>query len=289
MSIGPYLTLSYWQHALFSAEAAQRFLSAVGALFLAAEVFEFFKLLPQDKGGGRALAAMLIVSVLYVLFTRRPVRRVVYRVPKKDFCYEVRIANLLDSPENIVISTNTTFDTDIANGLIAPDSVQGQFTTRFFDGNTAELDRQIGESLKDVPSEAASSPGKKKRYPVGTVAKVKAHGKIFYLLAMAELNQHGTAKSSLLMIDHSLEQLWDYVAHQGELGSLAIPLLGTGRGRIELPRKKLVERIAQSFAYASREHIFADKLAIVVHPTDADKFSINLFEVRDYLSLSLHI
>jgi hypothetical protein len=66
-------------------------------------------------------------------------------------------------------------------------------------------------------------------------------------------------------------------------------LMGTGRGRIEMPRKKIVERIAQSFAYASRNKIFSNKLIIVVYPGDAEKFAINLFEVKDYLIQSLHV
>jgi hypothetical protein len=56
-----------------------------------------------------------------------------------------------------------------------------------------------------------------------------------------------------------------------------------------MPRKKMVERIAQSFAYASRDKIFSNKLIIVVYPGDADKFAINLFEVKDYLVQSLHV
>lgn len=68
-----------------------------------------------------------------------------------------------------------------------------------------------------------------------------------------------------------------------------VPLMGTGRGRIEMPRKPMIERIAQSFANASRDKIFSNKLVIIVHPSDVEKFGINLFEVKDYLSQSLHV
>jgi hypothetical protein len=64
--------------------------------------------------------------------------------------------------------------------------------------------------------------------------------------------------------------------------------MGTGRGRVDLPRKKMVERIAQSFADASREKIFSNKLIIIIRPEDAESFGVNLFEVRDYLVRSLH-
>jgi hypothetical protein len=105
---------------------------------------------------------------------------------------------------------------------------------------------------------------------------------------MSRLNVHGTAKATLRNIEDALSALWQFIADQGELRAINIPLMGTGRGRVELPRKKMVERIAQSFADASREKIFSNKLTILIGPEDAENFQINLFEVRDYLTRSLH-
>jgi Domain of unknown function (DUF6430) len=75
---------------------------------------------------------------------------------------------------------------------------------------------------------------------------------------------------------------------RGELGGVAIPVIGTGRGRLDVPRRKVIEWIAQSFAQASRARVFANKLAIVIDPKDAREHEVNLFEVRDYLALRLH-
>ena len=86
-----------------------------------------------------------------------------------------------------------------------------------------------------------------------------------------------------------LAGLWDFIARRGEIGDLAIPPIDTGRGRLELPRKKIIELITQSFADASRERVFANKLAIVISPDDASKHEVNLFELRDFLTLSLHV
>ncbi len=283
------MTLSYWKYAVFSKQAGADFLAALGALNLVVGLLDSFKVMPRDTLPRGAFWGMLLISGAWVLLSRRPVLKVTYKIPKKDFCYEVRIGDLLNSKEDIVVSTNTTFDTDMASGLISPKSIQGQVVTRFFDGKTDELDRQIRKSLTGIQYGEAVSPGNKKRYPFGTVVKVSSHGKNFYFLAMSELNEHGTAQSNQPQIATSLEKLWGFVGHQGEIGDLAIPALGTGRGRLELPRRKVIELIAQSFADASREKVFANKLAIVVHPEDAKRYEVNLFQVRDYLALSLHV
>jgi hypothetical protein len=254
------------------------------------ELLEFLNIYTKDKYGAFALPIIAVVAAVYTLISRRPVSRVRYKIPKRDFIYEVRVGDLLDATGEIIISTNNTFDTDISNGLIATNSIQGQFLLRYFQGNYGELDRQIHDSLKDEKSHRDDDRmGKKEVYKIGTVARVSAHGKNFYFLAMSELNRFGTASSSLRMIDDALEALWKYMASRGELGDIVIPILGTGRGRVNLSRKKMVERIAQSFADASVDKIFSNKLTIVIHPSDASKHNINLFEIRDYLGQSLHV
>lgn len=106
---------------------------------------------------------------------------------------------------------------------------------------------------------------------------------------MAHMNSDGTAYSNSKMLDEALEAMWENMARKAEFGDVVMPLMGTGRGRIEIPRKKVVERIAQSFADASRDKTFSNKLTIIVRPDDASRFSLNLHQVRDYLSQSLHI
>ena len=131
-------------------------------------------------------------------------------------------------------------------------------------------------------------PGKKKQYPIGTVARVSAHGKNFYLVAMSHMDENRNASSDLKMIDEALEKLWVNLASKAEIGDIVMPLMGTGRGRVAYPRKKMIERIAQSFTDACNQRAFSNKLIIVVRPEDASKFSLNLFQVRDYLGQSLH-
>ena len=213
-------TLSYWRYAIFSAPAVGTALAITGSLFLLLEMLDFFGMYTRDRYSGYAIFVVLAFAVLATVFTRRPVTRVSYRIPKKDFSYEVVIGDLLDaSAPNIVVSTNTTFDTDLGGGLIHPESVQGKFTNKYFGGRTDDLDEQISESLNGIP-----------------------------------------------FADHP-----------------------EGRGRVKLPRKKIAERIAQSFADASQERVFSNRLTIFVYPPDASRFGVNLFEIRDYLTQSLHV
>jgi len=284
-------TLSFWRYSLFSKGALISIFSISGAIYLAIEMLDFFSMYTKDKYSKYAIFAIIAISITITIATRRPVSKIFYKIPKRDFSYGIVIGDLLETNcHNVVISTNTTFDTDIASGLISPDSLQGQLAFRYFNSNTAEMDRQISESLKGVEYlDHPSGRGKKKRYPIGTIAKLQAHGKTFFFIAMSELNEDGNARSSVRMVDEAVEALWIYIAERGELADVAMPIIGTGRGRIQLSRTKMIERLAQSFADASAERVFSNRLVIYIHPGDASKHAVNLFEIRDYLAMSLHI
>lgn len=284
-------TLSFWRYSLFSKGALVSIFSISGAIYLAIEMLDFFSMYTKDRYSRYTIFIIFAISSLITVATRRPASRISYKIPKRDFSYEVVIGDLLQTKcPNVVISTNTTFDTDIATGLISPESLQGQLAFRYFNSNTADMDRQIEESLKGIDAvDHPTGKGKKKRYPVGTTAKLQAHGKTFFFVAMSELNDEGNARSSVRMIDDAAEALWSYITSRGELGDIAIPVMGTGRGRVQLSRTKMVERLAQSFAHASVDKVFSNRLVIYIHPSDAEKYSVNLFEIRDFLALSLDV
>lgn len=283
-------TISYWKYALFSGEAVAKFFSVLGILYLCINLADLFNIYKKAQYSQYGLVIVVALAIAYVISTRRPVSRVSFKVPKKDLTFEVKIGDIFKAGGEIVISSNSTFDTDMSNGLIATNSLQGQLAVQFFNGQTAEIDRQIEVSLgNEVSTLNEARPGKKQEYPIGTVARVHAHGKNFYLVAMSHMNENGTASSDVRMIDEALEKLWENMATKAELGDIVMPLIGTGRGRVAIPRKKMVERIAQSFADASKDKTFSNKLTIMVRPEDAAKFSLNLFQVKDYLVQSLNI
>lgn len=282
-------TKAYWRYALFSGEAIGKFFAVVGILYLCIDLADAFNIYKKDRHSFYGLIILVVLALLYVLSTRRPVSRVSYKIPQKDFSIEVMIGDIFKVPGEVIISTNSTFDTDMSSGLISVASLQGQLATNYFNGQTAEIDRQIELSLsREEFIINDKRPGKTKQYPIGSVARVSAHGKNFYLVAMSHMDENRNASSDLKIIDEALEKLWANLASKAEIGDIVMPLMGTGRGRVAYPRKKMIERIAQSFTDACKQRAFSNKLVIVVHPADASKFSLNLFQVRDYLGQSLH-
>ena len=281
-------TWAYWKYALFSLNAGKAFLSSLGTIWLSLEMLSFFRIIKQSDIPQYGIFCAIFLSIFIVIVIRRPIAKICYKFPRKDISIEVVISDLFSIEGQKIISTNTTFDTETENGLIAANSLQGQFAQKYFPKNIQKLDQEIEQALDGRHYSVFANPLKKdKLYDIGTVAKIIVRQEIFYLLAMGKLNRNGTAETSLPFIRRALDELWHFISLKGENDPVIIPLLGTGRGRITTSRKKMIEIHAQSFINASRDRIFSNKLIITIWPDDAKNFEINLFEIKDYLTHSL--
>ena len=271
---------AYWQYVLLSRAGAESVLAIFGLFYLLVESLDFFGVYTRDQYASYAFLIFLALSVLVSILMRRPIKSISIPMPKRDCGIEVRIADLFDVGGAIMISTNTSFESDVAGGKIAPDSLQGQFTARYFTGNQNDLLAQIAKGLSQI---GGSAP-----FPMGTTMPIATHGKTFYFTAMAELNEQGNASTTSDIVKRALDGLWKHVKEAGELQALAVPVIGTGRGRSQLSRKKMIALIAESFMKASERNKFTDRLVIVIRPEDASKFEVNLYDVKDHLNQVLH-
>lgn len=267
---------AYWSYAIFSRSAAAAYLGIFGALYLIVESLDFFKIYTRDEYCAYAFPILFLISLVILLILRRPVTSINIKWSQRDTRIEIVIGDIFDSDGAIMISTNTVFEANMSGGRIAPDSLQGQLTKKFFTGRQNELVDWINEYLD---RQGGVAP-----YPMGTTVPVVTHGKTFYLTAMSQLNEQGNASTTPKKVRKALLGLWQHVREAGELQELAVPVVGTGRGRLEPARKKVIAMIAESFAKASQEGKITDKLTIVVSSKDASEFKLNLHDVKDYLS-----
>lgn len=266
---------AYWQYVLFSRPGAESVFAIFGAIYLVIESLDFFQIYTRDEYASYAFIIFLALAILISIAIRRPIKSISIPFRRHDFNVEVKIGDLFDTTGSVMISTNTRFEADVAGGKIAPESLQGQFTARYFTGNQGELINTITNELKKINDT--------KPYPMGTTIPITTHGKTFYLTAMADLNDQGNASTTPDKVKKALVGLWKYVREAGELQEIAVPVIGTGRGRLQFSRNKTIALIAESFVRASEERKFTDKLIIVINSDDASRFGVNLYDVKDHL------
>lgn len=279
-----FLTRSYWIYALWSLDSLKTFVAIIGGIWMFVDILDSFNCLDKDSFSLFLLFPLMFLGLISVIITRRPVKKISYKYPGQDLIIEVCIDDLFKVPGQKIISTNTTFDTDIANGIISTKSLQGQFTEKYYPGDLLKLNADIDQGLNGIPHTIIQKQsGKTDRYDFGTTVKFNLSGQYFYWFAMSDLNINNNAKTTLKNVTHALDELWSFIDTKGEKLDTVIPCIGSGLGRLTTSRKKLIAIIAQSFINASENQIFSNKLTIVVYPGDVEKSGLNLFEVKDLL------
>jgi len=275
---------NYWRKTFFTTGTVTAFLSALGFFWLLTEISAFvvesWKTQLQS-----AWMYFIALSAIYTLWSRKPVLVIKERLNNTDIQIEVRISNIFSIPAAYVISTNTTFDTEVNEKIISTKSIQGAFTNHFYD-NIQHLDSDIANALEyeDIASSRASNVGgKTDLYNIGAVAKIMPKKQSAYLLAISQLNKDGVAESSFEDVKIALASLWNYISSKGSYEPLAIPILGTGHGRINTPRDVVIKEIIRSFIAACSERKFTNKLTVVIAPRDYHDHALDIYEIGEFL------
>ena len=217
-----------WMRNLFSVKAINAVLGALGTLWLLVEITAFFfhSTTAPDwlrdhwwlfAFGGGAIAAARC----------RPKTYVYSNLNGRDVSVEIAVGDVFSFPGALVVGSNTTFDTQVSPNLIAATSVQGTFTRKYY-SNEDQLDTELAAGLNGVQSEPLQGQrqGKSLRYPIGTTVRLNPKGRTAYLVAIADINEHGVAEGSIEKLRVSLAELWVHVGSRGLKEALVMPVLG---------------------------------------------------------------
>lgn len=189
---------------------------------------------------------------------------------------------------SVMIGMTTTFDTDVAQGIIAETSLQAEFVKTVYGGRVDLFDKAIEDALTSSNTAAigtVSKPGKQKVFPLATVATVKSSSGIpYHCVAYTEMDTANIAKGSIDGILDSLNSTWAAVNRHGNGMPICIPLIGQGQARIpELTPEIAIRLIAFSFLLSTRKNgRFSNELRIVIHPDERRK--VNAMEFQAFLS-----
>ena len=263
--------------------------TSFGAIWFVTEAVSFFndsaKIWLSTKGVWFIAFGFLIAVVL-----SRPKVVFNYQLKNRDVTIELRVANAFKISGDLVVPTNTTFDTDFDGKISAAQSIQGEFTRKYYDSDVSHLDLDIKNAMdrEDYCYEKLPETrrGKKRRYPIGTAIQLERKNRLFYLLANTHINNDGVANTTIENVRESLAKLWYYISEKGSKSDIVIPLLGTGKARLGEKREDIFLEIVRSFVASCASGAYCDKLVVVIYPPDVAKHKINLNDLQRFLEFS---
>jgi hypothetical protein len=231
------------------------------------------------------VAAVISVAYGVIRSWPRPVQQS-YSSPSTEI--QIVEGDLFEQEGNIVVGICDTFDTKPPH-IIDEKGVQAQLLAKVYRNDIQALDQALDEALQGQTPSHTFKPddrklGKQVAYPVGTVATIQpAPRKLYFCLAYSEMNKHNEAHSSVDGVWRSLTNLWDEVRAKGNGDPVSIAIIGGGQSRISqyLPAQDSVRFIILSYMFASRKEKVADRLSIVVRPSDVRK--LDMLELQAFL------
>lgn len=277
--------LRSWARNLVSLRAVAALLGSFGALWLLVEITTFYlSKTPVPDWLREHWWLFALVGVAVAATKCWPQTSVSCKLNGRDVSVEIAVGDLFSFPGALIVASNTTFDTRVSTELIAANSIQGAFTTKYY-SNEAQLDAELAVGLSTAPAVQLDGPrkGKSHRYPVGTTVRLNPKGRTAYFVAISDINEHGVAEGTFEDLRISLAELWVFVGSRGLKETLVTPVLGTGYSRLTQTRAEVVREILTSFVAACSERVFSERLTIVLSPADMAKYDISLEELGTHL------
>lgn len=263
---------------LISLKALTAVLSSFGSLWLIVEITTFFLSGTEWPDKIKRMWAIFgLIGFLYAAYSCRPRLSFKHKLAGRDVSIAVAVGDLFNFDGAVIIGANTTFDTRIARELISEKSVQGTFTRKYY-SDEAQLDRELSSGLACLTGEQISGTriGKSIRYKMGSCVRLNPKQRTAYFIAIANINEHGTASGSFGELQEALANLWVFIGTRGLKEPLVVPVLGTGFSRLRQTREQVIHEIVRSFIAACSERTFTDHLTIVISPQDMIKHDISL-------------
>ncbi len=228
-----------------------------------------------------SLCVSLVASLLFTV----PLLSTEKRIQNRDVVIKLVLGSVFNQDGDIIVATNTTFDTTEEGDFISPKSIQGHLGHREYD-DLSHLNHEIDEQLANqTPRETLDrTRSKAKRYDIGSVIKL-THRSGFksYWVALADVNENGKPQGTFANLQLSLESLWRYVSEKGHMTRLIMPIIGSGNTGINESRLAILKEIIFSFVAFAAERKITEELVICIHPSDVSHDKLSMHELAKYL------
>lgn len=281
-----YRSWLFWQQ-IFLVQVGKSLLAVFGGLWGIVEILDYFNQSSVAIFLKSSWWAFLILGVVIVIYRHWPKTYYFNDVTNRDVRISIRIGDILKLKDSVVIPINNLFDSN-NNGIVSKSSsILKFFIKERYANNHTHLNTDIEIGIEeDNPyfngQKKSSNPDK---YEIGTVVALYKNEQHCYLLANSILNEQGRSKCTEEDLRNSLSGLWSFLDSNGNKDILNIPILGTGRGRLNLKRTAVIKEMVLSFITSLSTGSYIEELCIVIHPKDLLKQKIDIIELSNFIQL----
>lgn len=162
----------------------------------------------------------------------------------------IRELNIMNQNGVRVIPVNEYFDTHLGDGIINPNSLHGQFLSRF-KGREDELKTLLSSQLSQVES---LPPNRQRtmvnglptlRYPLGTCIRIVDGEETFLLVAVTRFDKYEHVDVEAEEYPEIIRKLFNGIEHLQDGCPVYMPLVGSGLAGFQLTNMQMLNMIVQ--------------------------------------------
>jgi ribosomal protein S17 len=261
--------------------------AVVGLFSVVIAVLDFFPVSETLVGYIKTPTFLILLTssaISYGVYKNRPRNRFIFKICNRDVTVELLIGSIFDTNAAYIVPVNSSFDMDLNGSVLTSKSVKAEVIKRFYGGNVKILQKNISREL------TRKYKGKKEnnRYKLGTVVRVETenNNQGFYFVANSHKINESRVECKREDLYETLYGLWAYISANGSKERLAIPLLGTGHGRLTLTREEVYQEIIRSFITSCASKSYCEKLTIVIQEHDVTHCKIDIEKLVDFTRLN---
>ncbi len=282
MRVKAFFSAHAWRSSLHGKVFFAHWLAVFAVIWTFVDFWDYYFIGDNESWKPNVWLVLALGLIIAAWMSRPRLCRTVH-LADKDITVQVDVNDMFESKDgSLIIPSNSSFQHD----YIDEDAVIVQFRNRYF-SSPAQFDEAIAQALQHEPKTCVTIKGKTvNKYPIGTVAQIPlpGHGgRVAYVLASAELNEHGRGEPDINHLRSALTSLWNYIGQQGNTRPLIIPVIGSGRQRLTQNRLKLIALIVGTFLAAIQQRKFTNRLTLAILPRAYMQNKYHLDDIETYL------
>lgn len=262
------MSRKFWKHFMSAIAAVSAFATILSVLFPIK--------ISQCIAIGIALV-IVVTSLVYAMVQTSSKTKVTINV-QPQLKLTIKQGDLFVCNGVVLIPVNEYFDTHVGDGVINENSIHGLFINKIFKGREDELDDKIEEALKSYePLEEKERAWKKRKYKLGTCAKIEENGNIYILFAFTHFDNNNTANIERYEYANVVNDVLKRVAGICENRPVYMPLFRTGLSRINLPAQQVLHYLTDTILFTPPLTILGG-LNIVIKSLEDSGVNLNRIE-----------
>lgn len=261
--------------------------SSIGLFSVIIAVVEFFPTLDKLNSFLKLKSSFFVLvtcSLVYSLIKNRPRNKFIFKVNNRDVELALRIGDIENLKTSYIVPVNSEFDMNLNGSVKFAKSIKSMVIRKYFAGDHDALQKKISQVLKTKYYLSLKENGK---YRLGTTVRIETDDKrkIFYFVVNSHKINDSRVEADEKNLADTLNGLWSHISSHGAKEHLAIPLLGTGNGRLKMSRDEVYKEIIRSFLASCAGKIYCECMNIVIRDEDVTRFKINIDDLADFMRL----